>query len=206
MEESNSFSPSKLNDAFGFATILACLDSAKHLLAHPLMVIWTNRFPAAFLIYFFVFRSKMYIDDARHVFSHEKPVDMWIAVASWIAFIVSGASIEDNADVAIGWFILGLTLSSIWIVVAFSRPRWRRHAVFAVANAAQLAILVYSACFDSALSLVLATALVLIEAACHRWIVSSGVQLTDLSIAFEFVQITETLEVAEEGVDGSVKS
>jgi len=82
-KSSHSFSPDKLNDAFGFATIVACLDSAKHVLAHPLLRI--DPFAASFLVYFFVFRTKMYIDDSAHAFTRDRklgsgPIDVGSAM------------------------------------------------------------------------------------------------------------------------------
>ena len=107
----------ELNKAFGLATILASLDAAKHIVAFDI----ANKgySVSVFFIFFFVFRVKMYVDDSNHEFDKNKLLDIVIAVSSWIAFIFSAYAIEKSIPIAVRWFIVGLVISTIWIIYSY---------------------------------------------------------------------------------------
>lgn len=144
-ESSRHLSEVDLNKAFGFATILAALSGIKTTFAvEPKDLQWM---PAVFLAYFLIFRLKMYLDDSGHEF--EKGVwgffDGAIALLSWVAFLVSAACVGTSVTLAIGWFIGGLLVSTIWIVFSIVKRNcrgedvyWKRYAVFFFSNVVQI--------------------------------------------------------------------
>lgn len=120
--KSKTLADLNLNDAFGFATILAALDGIKSTFAVPLHELDLRA--VCLFVYFFIFRMKMFIDDAGHAFKADKPagfVDIAVALASWVAFLISAAAIGVHRDVSIQWFMVGLAISCVWVVVAVAR-------------------------------------------------------------------------------------
>ena len=163
-EKPHSFSPDRLNDAFGFATIVAGIDSCKHVFAHPFLQI--NWFEASFLVYFFIFRTKMYLDDAAHSFDNRRKLDLWTAVASWIAFVISGSSIEVDKYISISWFIIGLIISLFWIVISYVNSDHRaKLRIYALANILHCGLLLWAIYSDRALPFIVGIVLVAGECA-----------------------------------------
>lgn len=133
-----------LNEAFGFATIIAAIDGVKDVFSKPLADI--SLVSTLFFVYFVVFRVKMYLDDEAHDFSQGGTLDITIALLSWIFFLISAASMDDSVRVAIQWFILALLVSTVWTVWSFVRCRHqpgaaRRYTQFIVFNLFHIVLL-----------------------------------------------------------------
>ena len=114
-----------LNDAFGLATIMGAQDGIQDALNERFLK--TDWELAWFLAYFFVFRVKMYLDDAGHTFEASKPGDVRLALLSWFAFMVSAAASGKSVELAVEWFIAGLLVSIGWVL--YSILRYRRAGV-----------------------------------------------------------------------------
>ena len=114
-----------LNEAFGFATIVAALEVVRANLAVPFSEV--DLWKGLFLLYFFVFRVKMYIDDSNHHFSETRLAEIGVAIASWIAFLISVSAVTRGINVAIEWFILAMVLSTVWVILA-----WRKATIASV--------------------------------------------------------------------------
>ena len=121
----------RLNEAFGFATIVAALDVIKKTLGVPFSEY--ELAPVLFLVYFFVFRIKMYADDEGHDFAKHGLLDIGVAVLSWIAFLISVAALEKSFVVAVEWFAIALIVSTVWVWIAMLRAPasdWPRYLWF----------------------------------------------------------------------------
>lgn len=134
-----------LNEAFGFATIIAAIDGVKDVFSKPLADI--SLVSTLFFVYFVVFRVKMYLDDDAHDFSQGGTLDITIALLSWIFFLISAASMDDSVRVAIQWFILALLVSTVWTVWSLIRQRKepcarRRNIQFLLFNLFHIGLLV----------------------------------------------------------------
>jgi len=130
-----------LNDAFGFATILASLEVVRTTLAVPLWAIDGPK--VVFLVYFFSFRMKMYLDDSKHQFSGRNLIDVGLALLSWIAFLISVAAVPKFLNVAYAWFAIGLVISILWLLWSASLDPtwWKRHVAFMFWNVVHIALL-----------------------------------------------------------------
>lgn len=108
-----------LNEAFGFATILAAFDAIERVFVVDLRCISFDQ--AAFFIYFFLFRLKMYIDDKNYDFKSDGIVGVSIAMTSWLLFLFSAASMGKSFYISMQWFLLALLISSLWVIYAWVR-------------------------------------------------------------------------------------
>jgi hypothetical protein len=83
----------------------------------------------------------MYMDDSNHEFSVNNLLDVLVALLSWLAFLISVAAVSKGVNLAIGWFMFGLVVSTVWIPVsAFGNrnPDWVRYGWFALMNVVQV--------------------------------------------------------------------
>ncbi len=144
-----------LNEAFGFATIIAAINGAKDVFS--VNIVDVPIVPALFFVYFFIFRTKMYLDDKDHDFADGGALDISIAIISWILFLISAASIDngintdstgDGINIAVQWFIAAMLVSSIWVVYSlirnFSQEDARRRYLFFLSINLVHIVLLYS--------------------------------------------------------------
>ena len=124
---SKKLSEINLNEAFGFATILAAIEGIRATFAKEFKNIEIA--PALFLVYFTAFRIKMYLDDDGHDFKSSKALDIFIALISWLAFLISVSALTTSVALAVKWTLVAIGVSTLWIlytIIATGKPKiWR---------------------------------------------------------------------------------
>ena len=109
-----------LNQAFGFATIIAAINGFKEAVSS--YEIFSNWELILFFVFFVTLRFKMFVDDYKHRFHKKDIVDITIAIVSWILFIFSASSMSKSLNMAYLWSMLALAVSGIWILYSVFKP------------------------------------------------------------------------------------